>query len=167
MMKFILDKNSAIFIGKYLLEICLFHISGYIIFPKFDHHIHQGDGGERSPAGHIQPGQAGYPRLWLHPGIWNWQYSMRHSSVTFKWVRYYFFWMGLHQLWISTFQDGIFCHFVASMISGLVTTIASMPVDTFVTIVITKHLFPLPSSPTYFKFFPPSRVWCYAPLRWT
>jgi len=25
-------------------------------------------------------------------------------------------------------QDGIFCHFVASMISGLVTTIASMPV---------------------------------------
>jgi len=26
-------------------------------------------------------------------------------------------------------QDGIFCHFVASMISGLVTTIASMPVD--------------------------------------
>ena len=27
------------------------------------------------------------------------------------------------------FQDGIGCHFVASMISGLVTTIASMPVD--------------------------------------
>lgn len=26
-------------------------------------------------------------------------------------------------------SDGIFCHFVASMISGLVTTIASMPVD--------------------------------------
>eukprot|EP00092_Neocalanus_flemingeri_P025582 GFUD01027735.1.p1 GENE.GFUD01027735.1~~GFUD01027735.1.p1 ORF type:complete len:307 (-),score=58.52 GFUD01027735.1:295-1215(-) len=26
-------------------------------------------------------------------------------------------------------QDGIFCHFVASMISGLITTIASMPVD--------------------------------------
>jgi len=26
-------------------------------------------------------------------------------------------------------QDGIFCHFIASMISGLVTTIASMPVD--------------------------------------
>jgi solute carrier family 25 oxoglutarate transporter 11 len=26
-------------------------------------------------------------------------------------------------------QDGIFCHFLASMISGLVTTIASMPVD--------------------------------------
>jgi len=26
-------------------------------------------------------------------------------------------------------RDGIFCHFVASMISGLVTTIASMPVD--------------------------------------
>lgn len=26
-------------------------------------------------------------------------------------------------------QDGIFCHFVASMISGLATTIASMPVD--------------------------------------
>merc|ERR1719219_734360 len=26
-------------------------------------------------------------------------------------------------------QEGIFCHFVASMISGLVTTIASMPVD--------------------------------------
>jgi len=26
-------------------------------------------------------------------------------------------------------KDGIFCHFVASMISGLVTTIASMPVD--------------------------------------
>jgi len=26
-------------------------------------------------------------------------------------------------------QDGIFCHFVASMISGLVTTTASMPVD--------------------------------------
>jgi len=26
-------------------------------------------------------------------------------------------------------QDGIGCHFVASMISGLVTTIASMPVD--------------------------------------
>ena len=30
---------------------------------------------------------------------------------------------------IKPFQDGIFCHFVASMISGLVTTIASMPVD--------------------------------------
>jgi len=30
---------------------------------------------------------------------------------------------------IKLFQDGIFCHFVASMISGLVTTIASMPVD--------------------------------------
>ena len=27
------------------------------------------------------------------------------------------------------FQDGIFCHFLASMFSGLVTTIASMPVD--------------------------------------
>lgn len=27
------------------------------------------------------------------------------------------------------FKDNIFCHFVASMISGLVTTIASMPVD--------------------------------------
>jgi solute carrier family 25 oxoglutarate transporter 11 len=26
-------------------------------------------------------------------------------------------------------KDGIFCHFVSSMISGLVTTIASMPVD--------------------------------------
>lgn len=26
-------------------------------------------------------------------------------------------------------QDGIFCHFLASMISGLATTIASMPVD--------------------------------------
>ena len=26
-------------------------------------------------------------------------------------------------------RDGIFCHFVASMISGLVTTAASMPVD--------------------------------------
>ena len=26
-------------------------------------------------------------------------------------------------------QDGIFCHFLASMFSGLVTTIASMPVD--------------------------------------
>jgi solute carrier family 25 oxoglutarate transporter 11 len=26
-------------------------------------------------------------------------------------------------------KDGVFCHFVASMISGLVTTIASMPVD--------------------------------------
>merc|ERR1719509_711998 len=29
----------------------------------------------------------------------------------------------------SQAKDGIFCHFVASMISGLVTTIASMPVD--------------------------------------
>lgn len=27
------------------------------------------------------------------------------------------------------FSDNIFCHFVASMISGLVTTAASMPVD--------------------------------------
>ena len=26
-------------------------------------------------------------------------------------------------------KDGIFCHFLASMFSGLVTTIASMPVD--------------------------------------
>lgn len=26
-------------------------------------------------------------------------------------------------------EDGIFCHFIASMISGLATTIASMPVD--------------------------------------
>uniref|UniRef100_A0A914R1T8 Uncharacterized protein n=1 Tax=Parascaris equorum TaxID=6256 RepID=A0A914R1T8_PAREQ len=29
----------------------------------------------------------------------------------------------------SYIQDGIFCHFCASMISGLATTIASMPVD--------------------------------------
>ena len=29
----------------------------------------------------------------------------------------------------SYFQEGIFLHFCASMISGLVTTIASMPVD--------------------------------------
>jgi solute carrier family 25 oxoglutarate transporter 11 len=29
----------------------------------------------------------------------------------------------------SYFHDGIFLHFCASMISGLVTTIASMPVD--------------------------------------
>jgi hypothetical protein len=27
------------------------------------------------------------------------------------------------------FKDNIFCHFVSSMISGLVTTAASMPVD--------------------------------------
>jgi len=27
------------------------------------------------------------------------------------------------------FEDGLFCHFVASMISGFVTTVASMPVD--------------------------------------
>lgn len=26
-------------------------------------------------------------------------------------------------------QNGIFCHFIASMISGLATTITSMPVD--------------------------------------
>jgi solute carrier family 25 oxoglutarate transporter 11 len=26
-------------------------------------------------------------------------------------------------------QDGIFCHFLASMISGFATTVASMPVD--------------------------------------
>ena len=30
---------------------------------------------------------------------------------------------------IGYIRDGIFCHFVASMISGLVTTAASMPVD--------------------------------------
>ena len=42
------------------------------------------------------------------------------------------------ELWlpvIDLLQDGIFCHFVASMISGLVTTIASMPVDIFITII--------------------------------
>ena len=61
----------------------------------------------------------------------------------------------------ATFQDGIFCHFVASMISGLVTTIASMPVNTYVTIIIkfiTKNLltaakllvFTLPSFCTHF-----------------
>ncbi len=35
------------------------------------------------------------------------------------------------QLLLSThyFHDNIFCHFVASMISGLATTAASMPVD--------------------------------------
>jgi solute carrier family 25 oxoglutarate transporter 11 len=35
------------------------------------------------------------------------------------------------QILLSTphFTDGIFCHFVASMISGLITTMASMPVD--------------------------------------
>uniref|UniRef100_H2ZMN3 Mitochondrial 2-oxoglutarate/malate carrier protein n=1 Tax=Ciona savignyi TaxID=51511 RepID=H2ZMN3_CIOSA len=35
------------------------------------------------------------------------------------------------QMLLSTdyFQDNIFCHFVASMISGLITTCASMPVD--------------------------------------
>ena len=35
----------------------------------------------------------------------------------------------LHPSVAGYIQDGIFCHFVASMISGLVTTIASMPVD--------------------------------------
>ena len=34
-------------------------------------------------------------------------------------------------LHLATSQDGIFCHFVASMISGLVTTIASMPVERY------------------------------------
>ena len=32
-------------------------------------------------------------------------------------------------LYFFLLQDGIFCHFLASMFSGLVTTIASMPVD--------------------------------------
>jgi len=33
---------------------------------------------------------------------------------------------GMFTLYV---KDGMFCHFMASMISGLVTTIASMPVD--------------------------------------
>ena len=43
--------------------------------------------------------------------------------------------MSLSQKWCHNlcladyFKDDIFCHFVASMISGLITTIASMPVD--------------------------------------
>ena len=32
-------------------------------------------------------------------------------------------------LFAGYFRDNIFCHFVASMISGFVTTCASMPVD--------------------------------------
>ena len=32
-------------------------------------------------------------------------------------------------LFTDYFSDNIFCHFCASMISGLVTTVASMPVD--------------------------------------
>ncbi len=35
-------------------------------------------------------------------------------------------------------QDGIFCHFLASMFSGLVTTAASMPVDIAKTRLILK-----------------------------
>ncbi len=48
-------------------------------------------------------------------------------------------------------QDGILCHFYASMISGLVTTAASMPVD----IVKTKWVSPLPSR----RMIPPC-IWC-------
>ena len=33
------------------------------------------------------------------------------------------------QIFIAYFVDDIKCHFAASMISGLVTTVASMPVD--------------------------------------
>ena len=36
---------------------------------------------------------------------------------------------SLRTLPADYFADNIFCHFCASMISGLVTTIASMPVD--------------------------------------
>ena len=32
-------------------------------------------------------------------------------------------------LFAGYIRDGLFCHFVASMISGLITTAASMPVD--------------------------------------
>ena len=38
------------------------------------------------------------------------------------------------------FQDNILCHFGASMISGLVTTIASMPVDIAKTRFVEKSL---------------------------
>merc|ERR1712179_174234 len=52
-------------------------------------------------------------------------------------------------------QDGIFCHFVASMISGLVTTIASMPVDIAKTRLQSMksvegvHAFLLPAGPSH------------------
>lgn len=32
-------------------------------------------------------------------------------------------------IWLGYFEDNILLHFTSSMISGLVTTIASMPVD--------------------------------------
>lgn len=49
-----------------------------------------------------------------------WQYKYRQ----------YFIWLNFCLTFFSAyFDDNIFCHFVASMISGLVTTTASMPVD--------------------------------------
>lgn len=42
-------------------------------------------------------------------------------------------------LFADAFSDNIFCHFCASMISGLVTTLASMPVDIAKTRYTTYH----------------------------
>ena len=44
------------------------------------------------------------------------------------------------QIFIAYFVDDIKCHFAASMISGLVTTIASMPVDITKTRFIYIHI---------------------------
>ena len=37
--------------------------------------------------------------------------------------------MSFFYIWIGYFENNITLHFVSSMISGLVTTAASMPVD--------------------------------------
>ena len=47
----------------------------------------------------------------------------------------------LHQditFFTGYFSDNVLCHFVASMISGLVTTAASMPVDIAKTRLVTQ-----------------------------
>ena len=87
----------------------------------------QGHGGECCSTCYLQPSQASHPELWLYSGMINYRISqggIRFDHPSSKnLVATLLTWKGS-----LTPQDGIFCHFVASMISGLVTTIASMPV---------------------------------------
>ena len=47
-------------------------------------------------------------------------------QITYESVKYL---LNLSILFVGYFKDDLLCHFAASMISGLATTIASMPVD--------------------------------------
>lgn len=80
------------------------------------HHGPSG-GGERRPAGLLLSVQTGAARLRYH--------TLARRCTRVHGPRL----TALCPMPSGYFNDDIFCHFCASMISGLVTTAASMPVD--------------------------------------